>query len=163
MKVPNTLLELKPYYKWLIFGLVGMIVLSTAFNVFFGLDLGLSNKQSCPTVTPVPTVPTKTPGNNTTKPTATPTPTTKYTILFFTQPNCPYCELQAPKVCAWADAHTSRITLQKVDLYQDSSLSTKYGVRSTPTTIIIDSSSKALKTWVGEFDTAEMTTWLSTH
>jgi thioredoxin-related protein len=55
------------------------------------------------------------------------------------------------------------MTLQKVDLYQDNTLPAKYGVRSTPTTIIIDSSGKALKTWVGEFDTAEMTTWLSTH
>lgn len=163
MKIPNVLLELKPYYKWLIIGLVGMIVLSTAFSVIFGVDLGLSNKQTCPAGTPVPTVTTKPPANNTTKPTATPTPTTKYILLFFKQPNCPYCDAQCPKTTAWVGAHTNRITMRTIDITQDSAAASKYGIRSVPVTIITDQSGKALKTIIGEYDTAELTTWLSTH
>jgi thioredoxin-related protein len=53
--------------------------------------------------------------------------------------------------------------MKTIDITQDSASAAKYGVRSVPVTIITDSSGKALKTIIGEYDTADLTTWLNTH
>lgn len=153
-------------YKFIAIASVVALLLGAAIMVSTGLynkqDGLLSGPTASPTV-PVVTPTQNSPINNTTNTTATLVPKSCYTLLFFEMPNCPYCTVMQPKVEAWAQAHSNRVTLKIYNTWVDSNEAAHYGVRSTPTTIVVNAQGTALKTWVGEFDTNEMTVWLNVH
>jgi thioredoxin-related protein len=156
---------MEKYQKILILSILGMIVLYMLF-VPLGVNLNFAPE---PTSTPVKqvNVSINTTANATTnktttakataKPTATPNQQKTYTLLFFEQQNCPYCAIMHPLVAAWATSHPrASLSIEQTG----SALGNQYGVRAAPTTILIDKSTgQVVKTWVGVFDTAELTTY----
>jgi Glutaredoxin-like domain (DUF836). len=150
--------KLQNYHKWLIFAIVGMVVLYTAFMAFgANLNFTTPTPSSCPaktTVTPTKT-PTPKPSNNTTQ-------TQKYNIYVFMQPDCPYCEQLVPTLSAWMlqGNHVDKLgDLQIINIQANPTLANHYVIRTTPTTVVTDLKGNVIKSWYGVFDTSELDTW----
>ena len=86
-------------------------------------------------------------------PTPTPTPTpppTHLTVLFFYEPDCPYCQALESTTSFHQLENTSRVTVTPIQSYA-SSLTDQYNVTTIPTLILLNNGHE-LGRWVAPAD-----------
>ncbi|MDA9309687.1 thioredoxin family protein [bacterium] len=74
-------------------------------------------------------------------------------ILYFTGDWCQPCKLLGPTMAS------SGLPYQKVDVDNDTELSTKYGIRNVPTLVKIDASGNEISRIVGNRPLIEIKDW----
>ena len=76
------------------------------------------------------------------------------TIVEFTAPYCYECKVVQPTLKAAAIVYDTEFSL--VDAKQDPEITAKYGIRSTPTILVVDGNGAVRKAWTGSPDEAEL-------
>ncbi|MFZ0926612.1 MAG: thioredoxin family protein [Halobacteriota archaeon] len=85
------------------------------------------------------------------KPTPTPTPPpTHLTVLFFYEPDCPYCQALESTTSFHQLENTSKVTVTPIESYT-SSLTDQYNVTTIPTLILLNNGHEVGR-WVAPTD-----------
>ena len=111
-----------------------------------------NSNQATPTATPTST-PTPTP-----KPTPKPTPP-HLTVLFFYEPNCPYCEALQPNVTKLETTYAGKVPVERVQSYTNE-LTDQYNVTTSPTLILLNNGHEVGR-WVGVTSTTGISAKIS--
>jgi len=74
-------------------------------------------------------------------------------LLYFSAPWCGPCKVLGPTMAS------SGLPYQKVDVDNDTELSTKYGIRNVPTLVKIDTSGNEISRIVGNRPLMEIKDW----
>ena len=83
-------------------------------------------------------------------PTPTPTPPTHLTVLFFYEPDCPYCQALESTASFHQLENTRRVTVTPIQSYT-STLTDQYNVRTIPTLILLNNGHEVGR-WVAPSD-----------
>ena len=83
-------------------------------------------------------------------PTPTPPPPTHLTVLFFYEPDCPYCQALESTTSFHQLENTSRVTVTPIQSYT-STLTDQYNVTTIPTLILLNNGHE-LGRWVAPAD-----------
>ena len=71
-----------------------------------------------------------------------------------------YAQWCAPCKKLSKDLANENIRVESIDIEQEADLVDEFGVRSVPTTIILDENDKEIKRWVGTFNVKEIHDYL---
>ena len=83
-------------------------------------------------------------------PTPTPTPPTHLTVLFFYEPDCPYCQALESTASFHQLENTRRVTVTPIQSYT-STLTDQYNVTTIPTLILLNNGHEVGR-WVAPSD-----------
>jgi thiol-disulfide isomerase/thioredoxin len=111
---------------------------------------GCTSSTSSPTASATPNSSSQT-ATATATPTPTPTPPpTHLTVLFFYEPDCPYCQALESTASFHQLENTSKVTVTPIQSYT-SSLTDQYNVTTIPTLILLNNGHEVAR-WVAPTD-----------
>jgi thiol-disulfide isomerase/thioredoxin len=111
---------------------------------------GCTSSTSSPTASATPNSSSQT-ASATATPTPTPTPPpTHLTVLFFYEPDCPYCQALESTASFHQLENTSKVTVTPIQSYT-SSLTDQYNVTTIPTLILLNNGHEVAR-WVAPTD-----------
>lgn len=71
-----------------------------------------------------------------------------------------YAQWCAPCKKLAKDLDNENLQVKSIDIEQEEDMVDEYGIRSVPTTIILDDNDKEIKRWVGTFNVKEIHNYL---
>ena len=71
-----------------------------------------------------------------------------------------YAQWCAPCKKLAKDFENENLRVESIDIEQEADMVDEYGIRSVPTTIILDENDKEIKRWVGTFNVKEIHNYL---